>query len=339
MKAIINKPTIKDVAQKAGVSVATVSRILNGLEGYSEETKEKVNKAIIEMNYQRNEIARHLKIKRTHTIGVLLPTRGTSFYIELLNGIQDVAHKNKYSVVNCNTGDQWQLTNDYLRVLAERQVDGMIICSLPAGLGYDKTIYDTSIPSVLVSTVSDHFQIPYIKVDDFRASYAATLHLIQNGHRQIAFLGGDKDDRIAGKPRLQGYLEALREYQIPVKESLIKHTHFSFKDGVLGMKQLLNEKETFTAIFAACDDIAVGALSVAYHEGIKVPDELSIIGYDNTNAAEMCYPPLTTVAQPLYQMGERAVELLIQSIETGKKGESIIMPYEIIERKTVKPLV
>lgn len=336
MNRIIKKPTIKDVAKKAKVSVATVSRILNNLDGYSEETRKKVTTVVEEMGYRRNAIARNLKTKTSHTIGVLLPKVETTFYVEILNGIEDMAHKNNYSVFICNTGTSSHLMPYYLDVLSERQVDGIIVCSLSPKDIYDKDIVDTKIPCILVSTFSNRFNIPYIKVDDFQASYAATSYLIENGHTKIAMLGGEKEDPIAGIPRLEGYRQALKEHNITIDERLIKHGGFGFKEGKDSMEELLNENEKFTAIFATCDDIAVGAMFIAHKRGILIPEELSIIGYDNTKVSEMSYPPLTTIAQPSYEMGQRSAEMLIKSITTDKKSESIIMPFEIIERESVK---
>lgn len=338
MNTTMKKPTIKDVAEKANVSVATVSRILNGLEGYSEETRLKVTSVVEEMGYRRNAIAMNLKTKTTRTIGVMLPKVETTFYVEILNGIEEMAHKNNYSVFICTTGTNSHLMPYYLNVLSERQVDGIIACSLSPKDMYDKDIVDTKIPCILVSTFSPRFSIPYIKVDDFGASYAATNYLIENGHTKIAMLGGDREDPIAGLPRLEGYIKALKEHNLPINESLIKHNGFSFEGGKRSMEELLGENIKFTAIFASCDDVAVGAMFIANKRGIKIPKDLSIIGYDNTKVAEMAYPPLTALAQPSYEMGQKSVEMLIKTITSNKKSESIIMPFEIIERETVRKL-
>lgn len=333
---MINKPTIKDVARKSNVSVATVSRILNDLEGYSEETRKKVMQVIDEIGYQRNDIARNLKMKSTHTIGVLLPKVSTNFYIEILSGIEDVAHINGYSVVICNAGDSGERTEEYIKVMIERQMDGIIVCSLPPEKSLIKKIVGVNIPVILISTLYNGFSVPYVKVDDYKASYAATEYLIKNGHKRIAMLGGEKSDLIAGIPRLEGFIRALKDNKLEVRENLIKHKGFSFKDGITSMEELLKEKEKFTAIFAACDEIAVGALSVAHKRGLKVPDDISIIGYDNTQVAEMCYPALTTLAQPLYEMGQKSVEMIIDKIASSVEVKSIIMPFKIVERDTVK---
>lgn len=334
----MNKPTIKDVAKRSNVSIATVSRILNNLDGYSEETRKKVIGVMDEIGYQRNVIARNLKIRETRTIGVLLPRVSTTYYVEILNGIEDFAHLNNYSVIICNVGGNGERNLEYLRVLSERQVDGIIVCSLPPKDEFCKKIIESHIPTIFVSTLSYRYSLPYVKVDDYQAAYSATCYLIENGHREIAMLGGPKEDTIAEVPRLNGFIQALKDNNIPIKENLIKEKGFSFSEGVEGMEELLKENEKFTAIFACCDDSAVGALTVAHKRGIKVPDDISIIGYDNTNVAEMAYPALTTVGQPLYEMGKKSVEMLIRRISLNEKVESIIMPFEIVERETVKKI-
>lgn len=331
------KPTIRDVAKKANVSVATVSRVLNDQEGYSQKTKQNVLEAIKELEYKPNAIARGLANKSTKTIGVLVPDVSTMFLSKILNGIEINAHQKDYSVIVCNTGILGERTIDYLNILSEKRVDGLIIVSLPIKNEYNEAISSMNVPCILVSTMSYRYQLPYIKVDDRQAAYKATQFLIEKGHKKIAMISGTKDEVIAGKSRVDGYMDALRDYDLNIDETLVKYGDFSYKSGIKCMEELLQEGiEKFTAIFAASDDMAVGALSIAYHRGIKVPDDLSIIGYDNTQIAEMSIPPLTTLAQPFYEMGEKAVEKLVHMIESKEKVESIIIPHSIVERSTVR---
>lgn len=332
------KPTIKDVAREAGVSVATVSRIINNLDGYSEETRLAVMKVVDKLGYRRNAIAANLKIKKTHSIGVLMPRVDTGVYTEILNGIEDAAHKNNYSVIICNTGSSGIRTMEYLNVLCERQVDGIIGCSMSPKEDFDKKILETHIPSVLVSTLSYRYALPYVRVDDYQASYAAVSYLIKKGHKKIAMLSGPLSDPIAGVQRLNGYKKALVDNKLAINERIIKYSNFNFEAGKASMKELLKERGEFTAIFAVCDTVAVAALSVAYENNISVPGKLSIIGYDNTKEAYMCIPPLTTLAQPLSEMGEKAFSMIMKKIATQKEVESIIMPYKIIERSTVRKI-
>lgn len=333
---MINNPTIKDVAEKAHVSVATVSRVLNNLPGFSSDTEKRVREAIDSLGYQYNAVARNLKMKKTNIIAVLIPQVETTFYVKILNGIEDAAQNRGYNIMVCYVGISGNRTQEYIKMLLERQVDGIIGCSLPPNEKIDTMMAECGIPCVLVSTLSTRYSIPYIRVDDRNASYAATTYLIKNGHRKIAMLAGSQDDVVAGVLRLEGYRKALEDHCIPFNEHLIHYTRFSYETGLLAAKELLASGEDFTGIVACCDEVAVAAISVAYKAGKKVPDDFSIIGYDNTKTAEMAIPPLTTVSQPLYSMGQQAFEMLRLKIEQRKQPANTILPFEIIERNSVR---
>ena len=180
------KATIKDVATRANVSVATVSRVVNNLDGYSDETKEKVLEAIKELGYQRNAIARGLVTKTTKTIGVLIPIVSAYLYAEILNGIEEKANENGYGIFLCNTGVNGVRAINYIKMLGERQVDAIIVVSLTINDEYYNLLNSLKIPYILVSTLSYKYKIPYIKVDDQQAAYTATQFLIEKGHTKIA---------------------------------------------------------------------------------------------------------------------------------------------------------
>lgn len=332
-------PTIKDVAKKANVSTATVSRILNGLPGYSDETRLKVLKVIEELSYQPNAVARGLVSKRTKTLGILLPNVSSMFASEILNGIEDTAHESDYSVIVCNTDSNGVRTLKYLQVLNEKRVDGIIFTSEELKEDYYKAMKEMNVPIVLVSTASDLYPLPYVKVDDMRAAYSATEYLIKNGHKKIAMISGRREDPIAGVPRINGFKQALEDYVIPFEQKRITYgIDFGFKTGIMCMEQLLKNAPDTTAIFAASDEIAIGAISVANKYNVRIPDELSIIGYDNLKIAEMSVPPLTTVGQPLYEIGKTSANLLINMIDNNGPVDSKIISHKIIERQTVKKL-
>lgn len=326
------RPIINDVAKQAKVSTATVSRIINGLSGYTEETRQTVVNVIREMGYKPNAIARGLVNKRTHTMGVLLPNISSRLATVLLKGIENRAHHLDYSVVICNTENDGKRTMEYLDVLSEKQVDGIIITSEWLKDAYGEALLAMKIPVVLVLTVSYRFQIPYIKVDDKQAAYQATKYLIDKGHKEIGIISGPQKDKLAGLPRIEGYKQALADYRLTISEDRIAYGDFTYKSGRKGIEEVFKRSPDITAVFAASDEMALGILSYAYKKGIKIPDDLSVIGYDDTQDAEMAIPPLTTVHQPIYEMGERAVEMLF-----GSKGtaESVIMPHHIVERDSV----
>lgn len=329
--------TIKDVAKKANVSIATVSRILNNKPGFSKETKQRVVKAIEELSYQPNAIARGLINKRTQTIGVLIPKISNMLAAEILNGIDDTAHNQGSSVIVCNTDSDGSRTLTYLQTLAEKRIDGIIFISEWLKEEYYQAVQEMGIPMVLVSSISYQFPVAYVKVDDRHAAYSATDYLIKQGHTRIAMITGSNEDPLAGIPRIEGYKAALSANGLRVnEENIINAANFSYENGLTAMEEILAKKLDVSAIFASSDELAVGAMSKAYQQGIRIPDELSIIGYDNTKLAEMAIPPLTTVAQPLYDMGVTASNMLFEMIgQDNQAAQSRIMPHKIIERQTV----
>jgi LacI family transcriptional regulator len=330
--------TIKDVAKKANVSIATVSKIVNNKKtGFSEKTKRKVLKVIEELGYQPNAVARGLVNKNTQTIGVLIPTVSNMYASEILSGIEEHANDLGYSVIVCNTGGDGERTVHYLQVLSERRVDGIIIVSELVKEEYHKVLNEMKIPIVLVSSISLQFPIPYVKVDDRHAAFSATDYLIKKGHTKIAMIAGNPKDPIAGLPRIEGYKSALRTHGLQIDENcIIDCISFNHHHGMEGMEEILQKKLDITAIFASSDELAAGVMSVAYKNGIKIPDQLSIIGYDNTKLSEMLTPSLTTVAQPLHEMGMVAATMLLEMKETGEVTQSRIMSHHIVERESVR---
>ncbi|MDR9856257.1 substrate-binding domain-containing protein [Paenibacillus sp. VCA1] len=333
---MVNPPTIKDVAKAAGVSVATVSRVLHNLAGYSDKTKQKVLAAVEELGYQPNAIARGLVNKRTQTIGVLFPDVSSGFSSDLLRGIEDVANDKGFSVIVCNTAEDGKRTMKYLQVLREKQVDGIVFTSEFLKEEYYEAIKAMGVPVVLVSTQSQKHVIPFVKVDDRQAAYQATDYLIQKGHRQIAMIGGTKTDKIAGIPRLEGYRQALEDNGIGFAESRVAYGDFALDSGRRAMEELLAVAPPFTAVFAASDEMAIGAMGLALERGIRVPEDISVIGYDDLSIARMIFPPLTTIHQPLTEMGRLASDMLISLIEGTGQVSSRIVSHRLVERQTVR---
>lgn len=328
--------TIKDVAKHAGVSIATVSRIVNSQKGFGEETKQIVLKSIKELGYTPNAIARGLVGRETRTIGVLLPKLSGLFASKLLQGMENEAREQGYSLIVCHTDSREERSIQDIQVLKEKQVDGLIYASDQLSEAQGQLLDDMAAPVVFVSTQSLTHPFPYVKVDDFTAAYDGTSYLINKGHEQIAFIGGELNDLIAGKTRNDGFRQAMEDHQLIVNESLVIIGDFRFQTGKDGLKKLIQSKQPFTAIFAVSDEMAVGVLSEAYEQGLVVPRDFSVVGYDNTMAAEMAIPPLTTVAQPLDEMGKQAVSLLLSIRENPKKMmTNIDVEHQIVERKTV----
>lgn len=326
-------PTIRDIARQANVSVATVSRIVNGRSGYGAATRDRVLEVIERLGYTPNAIAKGLVQKRTHTIGVLLPSVTSQFASELLGGIETRAHRENFSAIVCNTDRDGRRTAEYLRVLAEKQVDGIVFTSEVLTDEYERMIERMRVPVVLVSTMSNRYQIPYVRVDDEKAAYAATEYLIMRGHVRIGMVAGTESDPIAGQLRIDGYRAALRAHGIEPRDETIVHGDFHFARGKEAAGELLDNAPNLTAIFAASDEMALGVLSAAWERGLTVPDDLSVVGYDDTTAAHMAIPPLTALSQPIRRMGESAVEMLIE-----RRNDSVVLPFSISERASVRDL-
>ncbi|RBW68398.1 LacI family DNA-binding transcriptional regulator [Bacillus taeanensis] len=328
--------TIMDVAKKANVSKATVSRVLNNQGGYSEKTKKKVLEVIQELEYHPSAIARGLTNKRTHTIGVLVPNLTSSLITEFLNEIEAVAHKVGSSVIVCHTESRGIKTMKYLQLLREKRIDGLIL----AGTMFKKEYYDyiekMGIPIVLLSTYPVH-PVPYVTASDYDAAYTAAKYLIQKGHNKIGMISGNKEEWIAGShlPRVEGFKDALSDYKISVNENHIVYGSFSYDDGMTGLKHLIKQVPDLTAIFTENDTLGIGVLSAAYHLGIKVPEDISVIGMDNINLCEVVTPPLTSVSLSHSEMAEKAANMMFEMIESKKVAKSCILPHKIVERQSV----
>lgn len=329
-------PTIRDVAQYAQVSVATVSRVLNGLDGYSEDTKQRVLQAIRETGFHPNAVARSLSNRRTRTIGVLLPNVADAFSGALLYGVEAYAHSRQYCVLICNTAEDGRRTMSGLQVLREKQVDGILFASEALLDEYRQALLQMKVPAVLIATESSDPRFPSVKVNDRQAAYDAVCHLIGCGHREIAMIAGTARDPIAGVPRLDGYRQALADNGLPFRQERVAFGDFFFDSGAAAMEQLLGQAPGFTALFAASDEMAAGAMGCAASRGLRIPGDLSIIGYDDLKLARMIQPPLTTVRQPLAAMGQEACARLLGMIEAGGTAASCVMAHSIIERQTVR---
>lgn len=339
---MIKLVTIEDVAKRANTSIATVSRVLNNRTGYSEKTKLKVQEAIEELGYESNAIARSLKNKKTNTIGVLVPNVSSMLSNEILNGIEEYAHTNGYSVLTSYTYSDSDKVMKSLKTFNEQRVDGLIFVSdffLPE---YYEYVRERKMPIVLTAAESPDYPLSFIKVDDFKASYDAVSYLIAKGHKKIGMISANPQvhPTAAGKSRLEGYKKALQDAALKIEDQRIVFCDgFIFPIGRNKFKELIEMAPDITAVFASSDDLAVGALNMAYELGIQVPEEVSIIGYDNIPITEMVWPPLATVSQPLKNMGYESTKELMKKIEDPKKeANHRYIAHEIIERKSVADL-
>lgn len=330
--------TIKDIARVAGVSIATVSRVINQLGGYNEETEKKVLAVAKALEYRKNENARSLVQKTTKTIGVIMPEVTTAFYGDIIKGIEDVSFEHGYSVILTHAGMSGSRIHESINLMGERRADGLIIVSVELHEAEIESLSSLGIPFILLSTKTNREDAPYMKVDDFSAAYTAVHYLIENNHRMIGMAGAHPDDPIAGAPRINGYVQALQDHGIQVDLNLIKAGDFSFESGKRAMQEFIDHHAGITAVFCASDEAALGIISTCFENDIGVPSDISVVGYDNSKVSHMSIPPLTTVSQPLYEMGKEGCLNLIGSIQNKLKIASKIIPHELVVRKSVKKL-
>ena len=329
---------IKVIAEKAGVSTATVSRVLSDFPGVKEKTKKKVMKIISELNYEVNGVARSLRQKKTFKIGVVVGNILSQFYSVLAKSIEDIANKYGYSVILCNGDDDSEKELNYLKVLRSSRVDGIIIAPTGKNVGYINNLLQSNIKIVLVDRLIEGVDCDAILVDNEKGAYTAVKYLIDKGYKKIAIIDGFID-RTTGKERLKGYLRALNENNIPRDDDFIKIKDFKKISGIVFAKELLENKNKPEAIFVANLDLTLGAILSIKSLGLKIPDDIAVIGFDDSDWAQILEPPLTTISQPVYDLGSTAAEMLIKNIENdNSKKEKLIITLntKLIERASVK---
>ncbi|WP_141334498.1 MULTISPECIES: LacI family DNA-binding transcriptional regulator [unclassified Paenibacillus] len=328
------KPTIVDIAREAGVSIATVSKAIHNTGRMSEETRKKILTIMQDMNYRPNMMASALKGKSTYTVGLLIPDLSNPFSSEIARSVEDRGKELGYSVVMCNTDYDPEKEAWYISVLNQKRVDGIISASGFQNEDMLRDLVEQHIPIALITRDSKTIAVDTVTVDDFMGGYQATSYLIGLGHRRIGTIVLDLDN---GRERLRGYKHALEEAGLPCDEKLIL-SGFTKEDGKEAAAKLMEYSEPPTAIVAGNDLLAIGVMLSAKERGIIIPDQLSVIGYDNTILAEITTPSLTTMNQPVGEMGRQVMDLLYQEI-TGKKKikKRIVMAPELVIRESVKP--
>lgn len=319
----MSRVTIADVAREAGVSLMTVSRALNNKDGISLETRAHVLEVIQRMGYRPSGVARSLVTRRTGTIGLIVPDVSNPYFSGIAHGVAEVANQNDLSVLLCDTEEQSQQEIEFLQVLEEKQVDGVIVAA-PRHSG------EQLIPQIArhqnVVVVNRVFQnhpgfnaSGYVINDDYIGGRLATCHLLNSGHKRIGFLGGPRSS-YGSQRRLQGYKAVLEEAGIPYKEKNTIYCHPTVKGGFEAILALLEVNPKITSVFCFNDMVAIGALQATVQYGLKVPDDLAIVGYDDIPMASWVTPTLTTCRAPFEEMGRLATRLLIDRFQDCTQG-------------------
>ncbi len=331
--------TIKDVARLAGVSTTTVSHVINKTRFVAEATQEKVMKAVDELNYAPSAVARSLKCNSTRTIGMLVTQSTNLFFSEVISGVESYCYRQGYTLILCNTGGIYEKQRDYIRMLAEKRVDGILVmCSDFTEELNEMLNRHTNIPKVVMDWGPESSQADKIMDNSEEGGYIATKYLIDNGHTDIACLSGHFD-KLACKERIVGFRRAMAEANIPVNEDWILEGNFECDTAVLLADKITAMEKRPTAVFCFNDTMALGLMSRLQQNGIKIPDDVSVVGYDNIELAEYFSPPLTTIHQPKRRVGKNAFEILLERIKDKDHEKRIFeMQPELVVRNTVKKL-
>lgn len=328
------KVTIYDVAEKAGVSIATVSKVINNTGNMREETRKRVLKIIDEMEYYPSLMATALTGKATQTLGLLVPDISNPFFSAMARSIEDRAHEQGFSVIMCSIDGDADKERKYIELLQRKQVDGLIVASTFHNKEMQDNLTKNGIPIIMLAYDDATLDSSIVSVDDFKGGYEAASHLFTNGHRDIAIIA---EHTHSSDLRIYGFKVALEARGIELKADNIIRVTASIPNGKESFEKMVRRKTNGfpTAIFACNDLLAIGIIQGATEKGYKIPKDLAIVGFDNTILATTTVPGLTTIAQPIGKMANKTVDLLVEQIIENKRiKKRILFDPELIVRGT-----
>ena len=316
------KANIKIIADKAGVSTATVSRVLNDYKGVRENTRKAVLKVINEFDYEINAIAKSLKQKKTMTVGIIVGNVLSKFYSVIAESVEVTLSRYGYNTILCNGNDNPEKELKYLKVLRSNRVDGIILVPTGRNANYVNKLMASGTKIVLLDRLIDGLECDAVVVDNLNGSYNAIKHLIEQGYRKIGIINGYMD-RTTGYDRLEGYRSALKESSIKIDDDLIKIGDFKKESGYRLTEEILKSKPD--AIFVTNEDMALGSILLLKNKNIKIPDDIAFVGFDDPEWAILINPPLTVVQQPVKTLAATAADILIKAInEDGAIDRPVI---------------
>jgi LacI family transcriptional regulator len=304
--------TIKDVAKYTGLSIATISKYING-GNVLEQNRELIEKAIKELNFRVNEMARGLKTSKSKTIGILIPNFEKVFCTSIVSNIENILIKHGYSTIICDYKDDFKLEKEKLEFLVNKMVDGIIVMPIGDESEMIQAVIDKGLSVVLIDRVLKDVECDVVLVDNLNGSYDAVEQFIVRGHKRIGIIGGPKDIFTA-QERLKGYYRVHEDYSIPVDDELIKYGDYNIDSGYKLLNELIEMKEPPTAVFVTNYEMTLGAVMAINEHNVVVPDQLSIIGFDNLQIAKIVKPPLSIVEQPMKAIGETAADILLKRL-------------------------
>jgi len=321
--------TLEDIARLVGLSTSTVSRALNNKPDVHPRTREKVIRVAERLGYTPNSIARSLKYKKTKTIGVIIADISNPFFAAVVAGIEDEVRKKNYNIILCSSNEEYEREEEAIMVLLRQRVDGLLITPTQRESKDILHIKSLTVPFVLIGRHFSSIETNYVITDDVLGGFLATDHLLERGHRKILFINAPLHISSA-KERLEGYKQALLKYGVEFDEKLVKIApNAKMIDAYKIAKKVLSQKLDFTAVFTFSDFLAIGVIKALYENGLKVPRDIAIVGYDDIEFSSALEVPLTTVRQPKYELGKEATNILIEKILKGKSNR--------VYKRVVKP--
>lgn len=336
--------TVYDIAKEANVSVSTVSRVINGTAPVKDSTRKKVMDLIEKYQFQPNALARSLLKKETSMIGVVLPNITNPFFPEVVLGAENVAREEGYTLFLCNSMGDFELESQYLSILQEKQVDGILFLGgrinlqrCPRSYVEEVSAINKRIPIMLINGNLPRSGCHLVSVDEYEGAKIATQHLIDLGHQDIAFIGGSRKT-LTTVQKIKGYRHCLEENGILFREDrVIQNDSYSIQDGKKIMDQILSQKDRPSAVFCVNDFTAIGAIKSLWEKGLKVPEDMAVCGFDDTLLANSITPELTTVSQKSEELGRTAMQNLLRVIRKEKQRKKTIIQPELIIRKSTTP--
>lgn len=342
MSDTISKITIQDIARALNITAATVSRALNNHPAIKETTKKAVKETALKLNYQPNKIASSLRLGKSNIIGVIIPSAEINFFGSVVHGIEKVANENNYNVLIYQSNEMYEYEKKGVQAFLQSQVDGVLasISKESMNLDHYSAIKKRGIPLVLFDRASDELGVSSVVVDDYAGAFEATKHLIEQGCRRIAHIGGQQHVSIFNQ-RLKGYIDALNVHRIPVDDDLIVYGKVSIESGRDCMQKLLNNENPPQGVFAVEDFTALGAMQAIKAAGKSMPDEMAIVGFANEAFGEYMTPSLSSVNQQTVTMGEEAAKLFFEVMRSGnayndRPRKKILKPELICRQSSMR---
>jgi len=330
--------TLKEIAKELGISAMTVSRALNNKANVAEKTRKRVIEMARKMGYKPNYIAKSLVLNKTFTIGVVVPEITHSFFTEVIRGIEEVVSQSGYQLILTHSAEDWRRERKAIYTLEAKRVDGILISIAQTVTDYDlyRQLVRSDLPLVFFDRCVFGIGASCVSIDNELSARQVTQHLIQHGYKKIAHLSGPQKVSI-GKFRLQGFQKALRESGIPIDPKWIVECGFHEEGGYIGMRQLLKlpAHERPRAVVAVSNPVAFGAIQAILEAGLRIPEDVALVGFSDDVLAPLMPVPLTTVRQPVYEMGRRAAQKLIDIIEGRSTDvEEIVVKADLVIRES-----